>query len=70
MVEIKIEKSGGRWLVSCKSFEAIWDDLDFAACSALSFAALMRTETPTLGTGVPTDALERGHRLREKLART
>ena len=69
MVEIKIEKSGGRWVVSCRAFEAIWDDLDFAACSALSFAALMRVETPTLGEGVPKDALERGHALREKLAR-
>jgi hypothetical protein len=69
MAEIRIEKAGGRWLVICDSFEASWNDLDFAACSALSFAALMRVEEPALGEGVPSDALTRGQQLRERLAR-
>ena len=69
MSEIRIEKAGNRWLVIGDSFEASWNDLDFAACSALSFAALMRVAEPVLGEDVPSDALMRGQHLRERLAR-
>jgi hypothetical protein len=69
MREIRIEKAGSRWLVIGDSFDSSWNDLDFAACSALSFAALMRVAEPVLGDDVPSDALTRGQHLRERLAR-
>ena len=68
MSNISVEKSGDLWLVKdSEGTVATWRDLEWAAYSALCFSKRLNAATPSLGEGVPKDALEQGGRLWEIL---
>lgn len=74
MSRVILERSGPEsWIVRVGrdgDFEAaaVWDDLAFAAYSAISLAGLIDAGAPLLGEGVPADALAEGERLRHSLS--
>ena len=70
MAKVRLEQAGENWAVTIvqggeNAARAVWDDLDFAAYSAISFAGTVGAGTPELGVGVPADALALGENLRK-----
>lgn len=63
----------GTWLVRCEDLlRAIWapDCLGWAAYTALHFAEVMNLREPELGVDVPSNALELGRQLAQRIALT
>lgn len=72
VTKVSIERRlDGTWLVRCEDLlRAIWapDCLGWAAYTALHFARVMGLREPELGQDVPSNALELGRQLEQRLA--
>ncbi|RYZ07652.1 MAG: hypothetical protein EOO73_11795 [Myxococcales bacterium] len=67
---IRIEKEENNWRVTGEGptgerVNMWWAELDQAAYSALEFRSMLGVGPPQLGDGVPSDALERGLKLKQ-----